>query len=678
MGDEDNPEKTTPAQKRPRVGAVEDGEILAGRYRLVRFVASGGMGEVWEAEDLSLHELVALKTIRPETMSADSLERFRSEVKLARRVAHRNVCRVFEFGEHVRATGGPPVTFLTMELLRGLPLDEVIRRRGKLPFAEALPLLQQMAAALDAAHQEGIVHRDFKSPNVFLEDQAGAARVAVTDFGLARALGNDVRLTQDKQQMMGTPGYMAPEQVHGRDAGPAADIWALGVVAFELVTGELPFTGDSALAVALKRLTEPPRSARALVPDLPPQWEQALAVALARKPEHRYPTARAFVEALQSSPRSSRARSWALPLIAMGLALLSVVAWRLLALERGAPATSPSPPPEKSPAAGLQPTLEKKWVIDVPVSPDELVIPPDGGLPLGLAVVVTRTGFLVGASGAILPGIPNDADGTMDLKALRLTLRRAKAAWPHETQLVVFCETGVDRRACDLARISAAEDEGSPIFPDQYLVEGAVPAQLLVGGGSGFEVRFTTDAMMPVRRLSADALSHLKAKYRLDPLLRQCPDQTGNGCDQKTHKRWCDDEDRFLACCGNGLVAVGHDGLCACPPGGADPDASVPGCLAAKLKARDWVAQNMLAVVPAMRHCYEARLGKNAALRGRVVVHFELAPDGRLFDVRQLSAELADSDVQVCVLEAIRKARFQAPPGGALAVTYPLVFTQQR
>lgn len=181
-----------------------------------------------------------------------------------------------------------------MELLHGLPLADAIRRKGRFSPAEALPLLTQLAAGLDAAHQVGIVHRDFKSPNVFLEEQAGALRVVITDFGLARALGSDARLTQAQQQMMGTPAYMAPEQVEGRDAGPAADAWALGVVAFEVVTGELPFTGDSALAVALKRLTEPPRSARALVPDLPRERDQALAAALARQPAQRFQSGSEF------------------------------------------------------------------------------------------------------------------------------------------------------------------------------------------------------------------------------------------------------------------------------------------------------------------------------------------------------------------------------------------------
>ena len=304
MSTEDFDAKTTPGRKLPRVGVVEDGEVLAGRYRLVRFIASGGMGEVWEAEDLSLHEHVALKTVRAEALTPELLERFRHEVKLARRVTHPNVCRVFEFGEHTRPTG-EKVSFLTMELLSGRPLEDELRRRGRFTLASALPLLEQMAAGLDAAHAQGIVHRDFKSPNVFLEGTTEPQRVVITDFGLARAVGADVRVTTTPQQMMGTPAYMAPEQVLGADAGPAADIFALGVVAFEMVTGALPFAAETTLATALKRLSEPPRSARSLVPEVPEHWERALFVAMARQPGDRFASASQFIAALRAPGASS-------------------------------------------------------------------------------------------------------------------------------------------------------------------------------------------------------------------------------------------------------------------------------------------------------------------------------------------------------------------------------------
>ncbi len=328
MSEGDPVDQTAPAPRPARQGAVEDGEVLAGRYRLTHFIAAGGMGEVWEAEDLSLHERVALKTVRPDIVDAQTLERFRQEVKLARRVAHPNVCRVFEFGEHARPNG-ERIFFLTMERLDGLPLDDLVRRRGRLEPAQALALLEQVASALDAAHAEGIVHRDFKSPNVFVVEKPGAPlRAVVTDFGIARAMTSDVRLTASHQRMLGTPGYMAPEQVEGRDAGPAADLYALGVVAFELVTGKLPFDGDSALSVAVKRLSEPPLDARKLVPDLPEPWSRALFTAMARRPEDRFASAAAFIAALRGE-KASRRRRPGLPLgaAAAAVALLAGAAW---------------------------------------------------------------------------------------------------------------------------------------------------------------------------------------------------------------------------------------------------------------------------------------------------------------------------------------------------------------
>jgi TonB family protein len=530
-----------------------------------------------------------------------------------------------------------------------------------------------MAAALDAAHREGIVHRDFKSPNVFVEDQAGVSRVVVTDFGLARALGSEVRLTQEQQQMMGTPGYMAPEQVMGRDAGPAADVWALGVVAFELVTGELPFTGESALAVALKRLNESPRSARKLVPELPLAWEQALNVALARDPEHRFPNAGQFIAALKGNaiarPRSPRAA--VLGSVGVALLLAGGAAWWW----SRAPVVSPAPS-EQSPstgvsAAGLRFTPTHKWALDVPVSE---VPAADGGHSLGMVLVVARSGFLVGTIGAILGGIPTDADGPMDFTALRETFHKVKVAFPQETSLVVYCESGVDRATCDLSRITAAEHEGQALFPDQWLVEGPVPPKLLELGGQGFEVHFTTQGLMPVRRLTAEALERLKAKYNLDPLLQPCAQQGATNCAAKTDQAWCDDQDRFVACCGDGLVAVGHDGLCACPPGGVEVGTQVPGCPAARQTVRELLLEGMRTLLPSVKQCYVARLGKNAELRGKVVVAFRLAPDGRIFEVHQVSAELADPDVQFCVLQAFRQGRFSPPPGGRAQVTYPLIF----
>jgi serine/threonine protein kinase len=309
--------QTTPALARSQQGAritgrgrpesLQADDVVAGRYSLKRYLAAGGMGEVWEAEDLTLKERVALKTIRPDRFSDEALRRFQSEVKLARRLSHRHLCRIFEFGQHTLADG-TVISFLTMELLRGRLLLDVIRERGGLPVPEALVILEQLAQALDAAHEAGVVHRDFKSPNVFLEDTDGGVRAVVTDFGLARDVDAESRITTDTRLLMGTPTYMAPEQVEGAEVGKAADLYALGVVAFELVTAQAPFTGTSSLAVAMARLNAPPRKVSSLNAAVPSHWDLAFEVALARKPEDRFRSAKAFVDALKTPGQLSRWR----------------------------------------------------------------------------------------------------------------------------------------------------------------------------------------------------------------------------------------------------------------------------------------------------------------------------------------------------------------------------------
>jgi tetratricopeptide (TPR) repeat protein/tRNA A-37 threonylcarbamoyl transferase component Bud32 len=282
--------------ERSRVVRLDDGEVVAGRYRVVRYLARGGMGEVYEAEDLELGERVALKTIRAESRDRAAEEHFKREIQLSRKVTHANVCRIFDVGYHVRADG-ERVVFLTMELLLGETLRERVRRDGALPLPEAANLLRQIAAGLGAAHAAGVVHRDFKSANVIMVPRKnGALRAVVTDFGLAQAPGGEDRALGVAGGMVGTPGYMAPEQVEGTALSSRTDLYALGVVSFEMVTGQLPFAGPTPLAMAAKRLTSPAPSPRALRPELPQKWERAILACLERAPTARPATARAVVE----------------------------------------------------------------------------------------------------------------------------------------------------------------------------------------------------------------------------------------------------------------------------------------------------------------------------------------------------------------------------------------------
>lgn len=282
---------------------LSEGRLLAGRWRIVRFIAAGGMGEVYEAEDATLGERVALKTIRGDVASDPrAVERFKREVLLARKVAHPNVCRLFELG----TDGG--LLFFTMELLEGETLAARIAARGRLAVDEARPIATQLCAALEAAHAAGIVHRDLKATNVILVGQ----RVVVTDFGLARALGGGASDAGQQSSMtgafVGTPAYMAPEQVEGGEVGPAADLYALGVVLFEMLAGRRPFEGESALGVAVKRLKHDAPRLASVVEGVAPRWDEVVAACLAREPRDRPPSARAVAEALSGVSASSTER----------------------------------------------------------------------------------------------------------------------------------------------------------------------------------------------------------------------------------------------------------------------------------------------------------------------------------------------------------------------------------
>ncbi|HYX25708.1 MAG TPA: tetratricopeptide repeat protein [Thermoanaerobaculia bacterium] len=304
------------------------GQVLAGRFRIVRRIAQGGMGEVWEAEDLEfVGERVAVKTIRPEIARDDwALARFRREIQLGKKVTHPNVCRVFDLFHHFPDAGegdGPAeqITFLTMELLPGETLAARIARAGPLPPAAALPLVRQMAAALAAAHSAGVVHGDFKSSNVMVAGLSGdgeEARAVVTDFGLARGggPGGDRPGGEKKgRDFAGTPAYMAPEQLAGGGPSVAGDLYALGVVLYEMVTGRRPFAEETPFEAAPPGARPP--SPRQLAPDLDPAWERAILRCLAPDPRDRFASAGDVARALagepvqqtsQASPAASRRR----------------------------------------------------------------------------------------------------------------------------------------------------------------------------------------------------------------------------------------------------------------------------------------------------------------------------------------------------------------------------------
>jgi serine/threonine protein kinase len=228
-------------------------QVVARRFRIIGFIGRGGMGEVYEVQDLELGERVALKTLRLGREEAGrAIERFRREILLARKVTHPNVCRIFDVFRHEEESG--VVLLLSMELLPGKTLSETLKN-GRLSTGEALHILRDTTAALAAAHEAGIVHRDFKPDNVMLVPTGNGIRAVVMDFGIAHgSLTDRQEALTGTGEVLGTLAYMAPEQVEGKPVSPATDTYSLGVVLYEMITGKRPFTGETPLASAVMRL----------------------------------------------------------------------------------------------------------------------------------------------------------------------------------------------------------------------------------------------------------------------------------------------------------------------------------------------------------------------------------------------------------------------------------------
>jgi len=267
-------------------GRFAPGTVLEGRYRIVALAGRGGMGEVYRAEDLKLTQTVAIKFL-PESLSRDAaaLQRFHSEVRVARQVSHPNVCRMFDVGEI------EGVTFLTMEFVDGEDLASLLRRIGRLPQDKAIEVARQICAGLAAAHDKGVIHRDLKPANVMLDSQG---KVRLNDFGLAGIAAN----LQGAEVRAGTPAYMAPEQLSGKEVTAKSDIYALGLVLYEILTGKRAFEAATLQElIRLRNETEVTKPSN-LVRDLDPLLERVILRCLEKDPMHRPATALQVAAAL--------------------------------------------------------------------------------------------------------------------------------------------------------------------------------------------------------------------------------------------------------------------------------------------------------------------------------------------------------------------------------------------
>ncbi|MBI1914599.1 MAG: serine/threonine protein kinase [Planctomycetes bacterium] len=277
-----------PAQRADELGRL-------GPYRVLKVLGSGGMGVVFQAEDTLLKRLVALKAMKPALAASTSAgKRFLREAQATAAIKHDHIVTIYQVGED------RGVPFLAMELLEGETLNERVKREGWLPVAEVLRIGREMAAGLAAAHKRGLIHRDVKPGNVWLETDRG--RVKIVDFGLARAAGDDTHLTQTGT-IVGTPAYMAPEQAKGGAVDHRCDLFSLGCVLYRLCTGKLPFTGIDTMSMLLALATEQPLPPRQLNPDVPPALNNLILRLLAKNLPDRPASAQAVVEAILAIER---------------------------------------------------------------------------------------------------------------------------------------------------------------------------------------------------------------------------------------------------------------------------------------------------------------------------------------------------------------------------------------
>jgi Tfp pilus assembly protein PilF len=389
-------------QSQPRIAQLPD---FGPRYRVLAAIGKGGMGEVFRAYDTELKEEIAIKVVRDD--HDDALARFRREIALARKVTSPNVLRVYDLAEHAG------LRFLTMELVDGDDLAAVIRRDQRMPLERALAIFRQVCQGLAAAHAEGVVHRDLKPQNVLVDKDD---RVRVADFGLARSIGES-GLTASGA-VLGSPAYMSPEQVTGDPTDERSDIYSLGIMLYQLVTGQTPFKADTPHAVMEMRLHKAPRPVHEVVPDVPPYVEAIVARCLEVDPDARFPTMAAVLTALASQqtaklpPRRRKIPRWLVPAVAGALATAGIavvaIAWPRSKSDEPVVA-KPAVVTPSAPQVGAAEVL----VLGIQNRVDDPLF--DGTLDVVLGSALARSTKLDPVAGVSVRELANELDPTVSL-----------------------------------------------------------------------------------------------------------------------------------------------------------------------------------------------------------------------------------------------------------------------
>ena len=278
---------------------LQPGAAFGSRYRIESLLGEGGMGAVYKAYDNELGRTVALKLVRPElATNPQTMQRFKQELLLASKISQKNILRIHDLGD----VGG--VKFITMAFVEGGDLAGLIDNEGRLPFDRALKFTRQMCAALEAAHNEGVVHRDLKPQNILIDK---SDNIYISDFGLAKSLESEVTLMTRTGQILGTPRYMSPEQVEAVNVDHRADLYSLGLIVYEMFTADIPFRGESAMQLMYQRVTAPARDPRSIFPEMPDYLANIILKCLEKDPAKRYQSAREILNDLDAQNAPSLA-----------------------------------------------------------------------------------------------------------------------------------------------------------------------------------------------------------------------------------------------------------------------------------------------------------------------------------------------------------------------------------